>query len=164
MTPRWERLQSPPPIEGKIYLDAVLRPHRSLSLQAFRLMLLVVVVVNAAVAAVFLSRGAFPVAGFCGLDVLALWLAFRVNYRAAKAEEHILLTPLQMQVERKLPSGAVSYYVLNPVWAKAREEGIGVSIWSGGGALRIGAFLPPDQRADFARQLDLALYRAKRGV
>jgi uncharacterized membrane protein len=164
MTPRWERTQSPPPIEGKLYLDTVLRPHRSLSLRAFKLMLIVVIVINAAIASVFLARGAFPVAGFCGLDVLALWLAFRVNYRAARAEEHVMLTPLQMQVERKSPHGTASYYVLNPIWAKVREESVGVSIWSGGEALRVGAFLPPDERTAFARQLDLALYRAKRGA
>ncbi len=164
MTPSWERTPSPPPLEGRVYLDIVLRPHRSLSLEAFRLMLLAVIVVNAAIGAAFLTRGAFPVTGFLGLDVLALWLAFKFNYRAAKAEEHIRLTPLQMQVERKSPNGAVCYYVLNPVWARAREENVGVSIWSGGGALRVGAFLPPDERAEFARQLGLALYRAKRGA
>lgn len=164
MTPRWERTTLPPPLEGKVYFDTILRPHRSLSRQAFRLMLLVVIIANVAVASVFLARGAFPVAGFLGLDVLALWLAFRINYHAAKAEEHISLTPMQMRVERRSPSGAISYFVLNPVWAKAREESIGVSVWSGGGALRLGAFLSPDERAEFARQLDLALYRAKRGA
>jgi uncharacterized membrane protein len=164
MTPRWERTQSPPPLEGKLYLDTTLRPHRSLSLAAFRLMLMLVIFVNLIVGAFFLVRGAFPVTGFLGLDVLALWLAFRINYRAAKAEERIVLTPLQMQVERRSPSGATSYFVLNPVWAKAREESVGVSIWSGGRALRVGAFLSPDERAELARQLDLALYRAKRGA
>jgi uncharacterized membrane protein len=164
MTPRWECTQSPPPLEGKLYLDTVLRPHRSLSLQAFRLMLIVVIVVNLAIAIVFASRGALPVAGFLGLDVLALWVAFRINYRAARAEERIRLTPLQMQVERRAPSGAASHFILNPVWARVREEDAGVCIWSGGGALCVGAFLPPDERAAFARQLDLALYRAKRGA
>jgi uncharacterized membrane protein len=164
MTPRWERTQSPPPLEGKLYLDTVLRPHRSLSPRAFRLMLLVVVVVNVAVGAAFMARGAFPVAGFLGLDVVALWLAFQINYRAARAEERILVTPLQMQVERRNPSGAVSYFVLNPVWARAREESVGVAIWSRGASLRVGAFLSPEERAEFARALDLALYRAKRGA
>jgi uncharacterized membrane protein len=164
MTPRWERTQSLPPLEGKLYLDTTLRPHRSLSLTAFRLMMLVVIVSNLVIGAFFLARGAFPVTGFLGLDVFALWLAFRINYRAAKAEEHIVLTPLQMRVERRSPDGESSYFVLNPVWAKAREESVGVSIWSGGRALRVGAFLPPDERAEFARQLDLALYRAKRGA
>ncbi|MFZ2030238.1 MAG: DUF2244 domain-containing protein [Vitreimonas sp.] len=164
MTPRWERTQSPPPLEGKLYLDTTLRPHRSLSLTAFRLMMLVVIVANLVIGAFFLTRGAFPVTGFLGLDVLALWIAFRINYRAAKAEEHIVLTPLQMQVERRSPNSETSYFVLNPVWAKAREESVGVSIWSGGRALRVGAFLSPDERAELARQLDLALFRAKRGA
>ena len=164
MTPRWERTQSPPPLEGKLYLDTTLRPHRSLSQTAFRLMMLVVIVANLVIGAFFLARGAFPVTGFLGLDVLALWVAFRINYRDAKAEEHIVVTPLQMQVERRSPGGENSYFVLNPVWAKAREESVGVSIWSGGRALRVGAFLSPDERAEFARQLDLALFRAKRGA
>jgi len=164
MTPRWERTQSPPPLEGKLYLDTTLRPHRSLSQTAFRLMMLVVIVANLVIGAFFLARGAFPVTGFLGLDVLALWVAFRINYRDAKAEEHIVVTPLQMQVERRSPGGETSYFVLNPVWAKAREESVGVSIWSGGRALRVGAFLSPDERAEFARQLDLALFRAKRGA
>ena len=127
-------------------------------------MMLVVIVANLVIGAFFLARGAFPVTGFLGLDVLALWVAFRINYRDAKAEEHIVVTPLQMQVERRSPGGETSYFVLNPVWAKAREESVGVSIWSGGRALRVGAFLSPDERAEFARQLDLALFRAKRGA
>src|SRR5689334_4026424 len=105
MTPRWERTQSLPPLEGKLYLDTTLRPHRSLSPTAFRLMMVVVIVANLVISAFFLARGAFPVTGFLGLDVLALWVAFRVNYHAARAEEHIVLTPLQMQVERRSPNG-----------------------------------------------------------
>ena len=43
-----------------------------------------VILVNAGFAVFFLAQGAFPVAGFLGLDVLALWLAFHFNYRAAR--------------------------------------------------------------------------------
>jgi uncharacterized membrane protein len=164
MAPRWERTQTPPPLEGKLYLDAVLRPYRSLSLQAFRLMLMVVIIVNLVIAVVFMSRGAFPVVGFLGLDVLALWLAFRMNYRAARAEERIQLTPMQMLVERRTPSGKASHFVLNPVWARVRDEDAAVCVWSGGEALRIGAFLPPEERAAFAQRLEVALHRAKRGA
>ena len=35
----------------------------------------------------FLSIGAWPVFGFLGLDVLLIYLAFRWNYRAARARE-----------------------------------------------------------------------------
>ena len=35
----------------------------------------------------FLMMGAWPVLGFFGLDVLAIWWAFRVNYRRGDATE-----------------------------------------------------------------------------
>jgi len=164
MAPRWERAAGPPTLEGKIYLDTELRPHRSLSAQAFKLMLIVVIVINAVVGIVFMAHGAAPVAGFCGLDVLALWLAFRINYRAAQTRERVRLTPLAMHVERRDPKGTSKHWVLNPVWARVQEESVGVSVWSGGQALTIGAFLPPDERSAFAKALDAALYRAKRGA
>lgn len=90
MTPRWERTATPPSFEGEaLFMDAELRPHRSLSAKAFKYMLIAVIGVNAIVAAVFVAQGAFPVAGFLGLDVLALWWAFRVNYRAGRALERV---------------------------------------------------------------------------
>jgi uncharacterized membrane protein len=164
MAPRWERAAEPPMLEGKVYLDTELHPYRSLSAQAFKLMLIAVIVVNAVVAIVFMAHGAAPVAGFCGLDVLALWVAFRMNYRSARALERVRLTPLAMHVERRDARGCARHWVLNPVWAQVREENVGVSVWSGGQALTIGSFLPPEQRSEFAQVLSTALYRAKRGV
>ena len=164
MTPRWERADAPPPMEdAPLFLDAVLRPHRSLSLAAFKLMLVVVIAVNVAVAAVFWSQHAYPVAGFLGLDVLALWLAFRINYRAARAEERVRVAQTQMHLERRDPAGRARHFVLNPIWAQVSQDSLGVAVRSGGASMRIGAFLSPAQRADFARTLREALFRAKRG-
>ena len=82
-----------PALDGALFLDAALRPHRSLSAEAFRAMLVAVIAANAAAAFVFIANGAFPVAGFLGLDVLALWLAFRWNYQDAQAAEYVRIAP-----------------------------------------------------------------------
>jgi uncharacterized membrane protein len=163
MSPRWERASAPPEFDGKLYMDAVLRPHRSLSLAAFKLMLLVVIIVNAALAIVFWLNGAFPVAGFLGLDVLALWLAFRWNYRAARAAEYVRVGAGQVQVTSVKPDGAATHWVINPVWARVAREGPGVLVRDGAGQLRIGAFLSPKECESFATALDAALHKAKRG-
>ena len=42
---------------------------------------------------VFLLIGAWPVFGFFGLDVVLIYLAFKLNYRAARLYETIDLTP-----------------------------------------------------------------------
>lgn len=163
MAPRWERADTPPEFEATVFLDTVLRPHRSLSLAAFKLMLAIVIVINLTVSIVFMMQGAYPVAGFLGLDVLALWIAFRVNYRAAKMQERVRVAPAQMHLARSDPSGATKHWVLNPIWAQVSQERAGIAIRSGGGAMRVGAFLPPDERRQFAVALREALFRAKRG-
>jgi uncharacterized membrane protein len=145
-------------------MDAVLRPHRSLSLAAFRLMLAGVIAVNAILAAAFVAQGAFPVAGFLGLDVLALWLAFRWNYRAARAEEHVRVAAHRVHVASVDASGCATHWVLNPIWARVTREGKGVLIRSGGGQMRLGAFLSSKECETFAAALDAALYRARRGA
>ena len=164
MTSQWERAAAPPALEGApLYMDAVLRPHRSLSPAAFKLMLIVVIAINLLVAAVFVSQGAYPVAGFLGLDVLALWLAFRLNYRAARAEERIRVAAARLHLERRAPDGSARHWVLNPIWAQVSEDNRGVAIRSGKGAMRVASFLSPAERGAFARALREALFRAKRG-
>lgn len=162
MTPRWERTPAPPEFEGALFMDAELRPHRSLSLTAFQLMLIVVVVANVAVGAFFWVQGAFPVAGFLGLDVLALWLAFRFNYRAAQRVERVRVAAGKVHVATQ-DIGGERHWVLNPLWARVARDGPGVLIRAGKGQMRIGAFLSPKECETFAAALDAALFRAKRG-
>lgn len=163
MAPRWERTDGAPELDAPVFLDTVLRPHRSLSLAAFKLMLGVVIAFNLIIGAVFVAHGAFPVAGFVGLDVLALWIAFRVNYHAAEAEERVRVAPAQLYLERRAPSGATKHWVLNPIWAQVKQDGVGIAIRSGKEKMQVGAFLPPVEQTRFAVALREALFRAKRG-
>jgi uncharacterized membrane protein len=163
MTPQWERAPAPPEFEGQLHMDAVLRPHRSLSLAAFRLMLIVVIAVNLVVATIFVLQGAFPVAGFLGLDVLALWLAFHWNYRAGRIAEYVRVGANRVHVASVDAKGEATHWVLNPVWARVLREGKGVLIRSGEAQIRLGAFLSPKECDSFAAALDVALHRARRG-
>jgi len=164
MTPRWERTPAPPAMDGPLFMDAELRPNRSLSLQAFRLMLIVVIGVNAALAIVFAAQGALPVSGFLGLDVLALWLAFRWNYQAARAAEYVRIGPERVHVAAVTPRGEATHWVLNPIWARvAMDDRRGVLIRDGAGQMRVGAFLSLEECRSFAEALSVALHRARRG-
>lgn len=162
MTPTWERTAGFAPIDrAALLMDAVLRPHRSLSAAAFRMMLIGVIAVNAILSLVFIAQGAFPVAGFLGLDVLALWLAFRWNYRSGKVEERVRVARGRVEVTAIDPDGAETYWTLNPVWARVARDGKGVLIRSGARQMRLGVFLSPRECDEFAQALSGALYRAK---
>src|SRR6516162_404121 len=80
--------------------SALLTPHRSLNRTGFFVLMAFLSVVSFGAGVVFLMLGAWPVVGFFGLDVLAVYWAFKVNFRRARASEEILVTPSELRVRR----------------------------------------------------------------
>ena len=87
--------------------SARLTPHRSLNRTGFLVVMAVVSVVSFAAGVVFLLMGAWPVFGFFGLDVLAIYWAFKISFRHAKAYEEVRLTPSELYVRRVSHRGHV---------------------------------------------------------
>jgi uncharacterized membrane protein len=113
--------------------------------------------------------GAWPVFGFFGLDVLAIWWAFRVNFRRAHASEEIRMTPSELRVRRVSHRGHVVEFVLNPLWVRLDQKAhaeFGIEklyLASKGRRVAIARFLGPDEKASFAKALTAALQAARRG-
>jgi len=149
--------------------SALLTPHRSLNRTGFLAVMAFVTFVSFAAGIAFLLMGAWPVLGVFGLDVLAIYWAFRVNFRRARASEEILVTPSELRVRRISHRGHVVEFVLNPLWVRLdqishAEYGIEkLYLVSRGRHLSIGSFLGPDEKASFAKALTAALQAAKRG-
>ncbi|MEI8177299.1 DUF2244 domain-containing protein, partial [Aestuariivirga sp.] len=80
--------------------QATLTPHRSLTRQGFFALMGLVVAVNLVVAGMFVALGAWPIAGFAGLDVLLIWWAFRVNFADARKLERISITEHELVLDR----------------------------------------------------------------
>ncbi len=145
-----------------------LQPHRSLTPQGFTVLMLVLGGISFVIGTVFLLMGAWPVLGFFGLDVLIIWWAFRLNFRAARAYEDIHLTPHRLLVRQVSARGEAREIEFNPRWTqleKNEDETYGVTrvaLISRGLALVIGAFLPPMHRGQLAKSLSAALQVAKR--
>lgn len=116
---------------------------------------------------IFLSQGAWPVFGFFGLDVLLLYLAFRANYRAARAREEVSVSRTALDVRKVAASGRSVSYRFNPFgtrFAVTRHDEIGItamSVESRDQRVAIGGFLNPDDRESFAKALGGALAQAK---
>ena len=149
-----------------VLLDTVLRPAPPLSPRVLLAILMIVAALNFAFALYFVLRGAWPVTPFMGLDVALLAWAFRASLRAAKNEEHIYLTRRILRIVRRPPDRAAVETTLNPYWVRVQlEEPPGRSsqlvLWSHGKGVRIGAFLPPLERASLAERLKSALHAAR---
>jgi uncharacterized membrane protein len=152
--------------EQSTLLDVVLRPAPPMSPRALSIILGIVVAMNAAFAVYFVSHGAWPMMPFMGADILLLAWAFRASTRAAKREEHVVLTPSLLNIARKSAAGVISEVSLNPYWVRVEiadppEHASQLTLWSHGKGVRIGSFLPPQERASFAERLKSALRVAR---
>jgi uncharacterized membrane protein len=156
-------------VADETVFEAKLTPHRSLGRDGFRLMMTLCCVSAAFSSIPFILFGAWPVAGFYGLDVLALFVAFKINYRRAKAEESVRLTYVELVLSKNSHRGETAVWRFNPLWARLsleEDEDFGarrLSVVSGRQTVSIGDFLAPPERRDLATALGAALNKAKRG-
>jgi len=159
-----------PEVAEPTLFSALLTPHRSLNRAGFLVLMAFLSLISFAAGVAFLLMGAWPVFGFFGLDVLAIYWAFKINFRRARACEEILVTPSELRVRRVSHRGHVTEWVLNPLWVqidqKVHEE-FGIEklyLVSRGRHLAIASFLGPDEKASFIKALNAALQAARRGV
>jgi uncharacterized membrane protein len=149
--------------------SALLTPHRSLNRTGFLVLMGFLSAVSFAAGLAFLMMGAWPVLGFFGLDALAIYWAFRVNFRRANATEEIRVTPSELRVRRVSHRGHVVEFVLNPLWVQIDQKchaEFGIEklyLLSKGRRVSIANFLGPDEKASFAKALTAALQAARRG-
>jgi uncharacterized membrane protein len=156
------------PIPEKTLLFERLSPHRSLSPKGFAIVMGILGGASFILGIAFLMMGAWPVFGFLGLDVFLVLLAFRSNYRAARAFEEILVTPVRLVWRRVSARGEAREDTMNPRWVRLETTSDELS-----GTTRvalterritrvIGTFLPPRHKEKLAKSLAAALATAKR--
>ena len=156
------------PAERALF-SAIITPHRSLDPRSFRVMIALLSALAATMAIRFVAFGFWPVAGFLGLDVLGLYVAFRISYRRARAFEEVVLTPIELLLRRVGHRGDRREWRFNPLWTQLERDthaefGLQrLTVVSRGQHIVIGGALSPAERADFADAFGDALGRAKRG-
>lgn len=154
----------PPAPFGRLFLERVLLPHRSLPPRGFHILMLILGLISLAVGIGFVSIGAWPVVGFFGLDVGLIYIAFRLNYRSARRSETIRLAGDAFTVERVSVRGARRVWRFQPFWLRVileerRDESNRLFVASHGHSLPIGDFLPPPARRELAASIREALSR-----
>ncbi len=147
---------------------AVLTPNRSLSRNGFLVLMAAVTVVNIVTGVVFLVLGAWPVFGFCGLDVLLIYWAFRVNYRDGRLSETIELDYGRLSLVRLSPKGEREQFEMNPYWTRVQiAEMPGrpcrLTFASHGRELPFATFLSDDERRELASALNGELAALRTG-
>ena len=150
-------------------LDVTLTARRSLSQRGFRVFFGIFLIVSLSISLPFVLCGAWPIAGFFGLDALLLYFGFQANFRAARAYETISVSSLELRVEQVSASGQRRLWRFHPWWTRllrTEDEEFGLqklTVVSRERALDVATSLGAREKEEFARILSVALEQARKG-
>jgi uncharacterized membrane protein len=149
------------------FFRALLTPHRSLGRTGFRIVMGIFALGSLTTGVFFLVDGAWPILFFCGANIVGVYVAFRLNYRAARIHEEVALSRTSLDIRKVAASGQAEEHRFNPFWthfAISRHQEIGITrmaVETRSESVPIGAFLNPDDRESFANAFSRALATAK---
>jgi len=150
-----------------VYMDAEIRPNRSLSERGFIVLISIVTAANVASAAVFVKLGATFVPIFLGVDLLAVLVAFLVSFQAGKRIERVRVTSRDVRVLQETPKWSRVIWESPTAFTRVRVEkdegrAVALKLALSGRELDVAVALSPRERAEFAQALERAIWRAKR--
>ena len=149
-----------------IHLETVITPERSLPLTGFKVLLAVLIVLNLVVGGFFLAMGAWPAPVFLGLDVLAVWIAFRVSYRRAAVRERVVVTADEVRVLKETGDKADAIWSSPTAFTRvdldrSGRHGAELRLALSRRRLRIGQALGPREREGLAAAIEAAIIAAR---
>jgi len=150
-------------IPTRLPFRAVLVPHRSLTPRGFLILMCLFGGLSFATGIAFYAIGAWPVLGFFGLDVALVYLAFKLNYRAARATETVEVDRDALTVTWTNARGHHHRSArLSSTWTRLEEletpdGGFHLQLASRGRSIAIARHMSSDERRTFAVALRAAL-------
>ena len=146
---------------NKLY-EISLYPYRSLNKTGFFILMFSLGLISFVAGIIFMIKGAWPVFGFFGLDILLVYVFFKINFRSGKKKEILILTKNQLIVEFYNSKKISKTYYLDAHWlqirlSKLKNEMSKLKISSKNKSIIIGSFLRYQEKIDVVKSLKKAL-------
>ena len=147
--------------ENKLYKIS-LYPYRSLNKTGFFILMLVLGIISFVAGVVFMMMGAWPVFGFFGLDVLLVYIFFKINFKSGKQKEILILTKNKLIIKfyssnKILKTSHLDANWLNINLTKSKNEMSKLKISSKNKSIIVGSFLRHKEKLDVIKSLKTAL-------
>ncbi len=155
-------------VERPVY-ETTIRPHQSLSRDGFRIVMTLCCAVSLVTSVACLRMGYWPVAGFFGLDMLALFIAFKASFRRGRSFEQVAISPIEVMLARVSHRGERHEWRFNPLWTKltrVEDEEFGLrtlTLVSRKEHVVVARDASPTERETVALGLSKALAKVKKG-
>ncbi len=158
------------PMAWPLYMDAEIKPNRSLSQRGFIILICVITAANVASAIVFLMMKASLVPIFLSVDVLAVIVAFLASFRAARVIERVQVSAAEIKVTYEAGDRVRVVWESPTAFTRVTTERdeddrcTALRLALSGKQTAVAVALSPRERGEFAKALEEAIWKAKRGA
>ena len=149
-------------IKNKRLYEITLYPYRSLNKLGFFILMFVLTFISFIAGIIFMLKGAWPVFGFFGLDVLLVYIFFKINFKSGKKKEVIILTKNKLIIKIYNSEKTFKTFKLDSNWLKInliklKNHASKLQISSKNKSIMIGSFLRYQEKIDVIYSLEKAL-------
>jgi len=149
-------------IKNKRLYEITLYPYRSLNKLGFFILMFVLAFISFVAGIIFMLKGAWPVFGFFGLDVLLVYIFFKINFKSGKKKEVIILTKNKLIIKIYNSEKTFKTFKLDSNWLKInliklKNHTSKLQISSKNKSIIIGSFLRYQEKIDVIYSLEKAL-------
>ena len=146
----------------KYYLDIKVYPNQSLTYKGLFFLMLFITIPASYIGISFYFMGAWPVLGFMGLEIILIYIAFKILFKRSESYEHILLDRTKLKIFYNNKNKTLKEIELEPTWLQVKIEDIyknkGVlTLSSHGKKIVLGNFLVPEERLKLAKEIRYGL-------
>jgi uncharacterized membrane protein len=157
------------PLDDLILFQAEVTPHRSLSSRGLRVIIAFVCVVGLGTTTLFWAMGAWPIAGFNGVEILLAIVLLREHQKSARAKEILWLSEAGLRIRRVDARGRTNEFLLpagwlNVVLAERPGRVPGLYLAARGAQVEVAMSLGEPEKRDLAEALAGALHRVRNPV
>jgi uncharacterized membrane protein len=155
-------MQGPEKPQQGPFFSVTLTPHRSLGPRGFLIVMGLLSGASFLTGLAFAWIGAWPVLAFFGLDVLLVFLAFKLSYRAGRLLERVDINRDLLTLTRVHPTGRRELFEFSAYWVRILlnigDDGRSqIRLASHGREITFGQFLTNDERETLTDALRGAL-------
>ena len=149
-------------IKNKRLYEITLYPYRSLNKLGFFILMFVLAFISFVAGIIFMLKGAWPVFGFFGLDVLLVYIFFKINFKSGKKKEVITLTKNKLIIKIYNSEKTFKTFKLDSNWLKInliklKNHTSKLQISSKNKSIIIGSFLRHQEKIEVIYSLEKAL-------
>ena len=145
------------------YLNIKIYSNNSLSTKGFYILMTSIILPALFIGTAFSLIGAWPVLGFMGLEIILIYIFFKILFYKNNFYEHIMLDKAKFSISYNNKNNVINSVNLEPTWLQVKLENNNnkLQIFTHGNAIELGKCLAIKEKASLAKVIQEALLNWK---